>query len=54
MMTNLAPDTGENDFDTMKVLAQHRKVGTELLVGVYGGVEQPGRIEIGDTAGFFD
>ncbi|MGI8617241.1 MAG: MOSC domain-containing protein [Actinomycetota bacterium] len=54
MMTNLAPDTGENDFDTMKVLAQHRKVGTELLVGVYGDVEQPGRIEIGDTAGFFD
>jgi uncharacterized protein YcbX len=50
VMTNLAPDTGENDFDTLKVLAQHRKVGTELLLGVFGDVERPGRIEIGDAA----
>ena len=54
VMTNLAPDTGANDFDTLKVLAQHRSVGTELLLGVYGDVEQPGRIEIGDMAEFFD
>ena len=54
VMTNLAPDTGANDFDTLKVLAQHRMVGTELLLGVYGDVEQPGRIEVGDTAGFVD
>ena len=27
VMTNLAPDTGANDFDTLTVLAQHRKVG---------------------------
>jgi uncharacterized protein len=50
VMTNLAPDTGENDFDTLKVLARHRKVGTELLLGVYGDVERPGRIEVGDAA----
>ena len=50
VMTNLAPDTGANDFDTLKALKQHRKVGTELLLGVYGDVERPGRIEVGDTA----
>ena len=54
VMTNLAPDTGENDFNTLNVLAQHRKVGTELLLGVYGDVERPGRIEIGDAAEFAD
>jgi uncharacterized protein YcbX len=54
VMTNLAPDTGENDFDTLTVLAQHRKVGTELLLGVYGDVEQPGRIEVGDAAELVD
>ena len=50
VMTNLAPDTGASDFDTLKVLAKHRKVGAELVLGVYGDVERPGRIEIGDTA----
>jgi uncharacterized protein YcbX len=54
VMTNLAPDTGENDFDTLTVLAQHRKVGTELLLGVYGDVERPGRIEVGDSAELLD
>jgi uncharacterized protein YcbX len=54
VMTNLAPDTGENDFDTLTVLAQHRKVGTELLLGVYGDVERPGRIEVGDVAELID
>jgi len=54
VMTNLAPDTGANDFDTLEVLAQHRKVGTELLLGVYGDVERPGRIEIGDAAELVD
>ena len=54
VMTNLAPDTGDNDFDTLTALAQHRKVGTELLLGVYGDVERPGRIEIGDAAELID
>jgi uncharacterized protein YcbX len=54
VMTNLAPDTGESDFDTLKVLAQHRKVGAELLLGVYGDVERPGRIEVGDPAELVD
>jgi hypothetical protein len=50
VMTNLAPGTGENDFDTLAVLAEHRRFGTELLLGVYGDVEWPGRIEVGDAA----
>jgi uncharacterized protein YcbX len=54
VMTNLAPDTGENDFDALTALAEHRKVGTELLLGVYGDVERPGRIEVGDSAGLVD
>ena len=54
VMTNLSPDTGENDFDTLTVLAQHRKVGKELLLGVYGDVERPGRIEVGDAAELID
>ncbi len=54
VMTNLAPDTGENDFDTLSVLARHRKVGTELLLGIYGDVERPGRIDVGDAAELID
>ena len=53
-MTTLSPDTGENDFDTLKVLARHRKVGTELLLGVYGDVEEPGRIAVGDVVELVD
>jgi uncharacterized protein YcbX len=49
VMTNLAPDTGAQDFDTLKVLAKYRQVGAELLLGVYGDVERPGRIEVGDS-----
>ncbi len=54
VMTNLQPDTGEKDFDTLAVLAAHRKVGTELLLGVYGDVERPGRIVVGDEAELID
>ena len=47
-MTTLSPDTGVKDFDTLAVLAEHRKVGSELLFGVYGDVMQAGRIQVGD------
>jgi uncharacterized protein YcbX len=49
VMTTLDPETGEKDFDALKVLAGYRKVGTEVVLGVYGDVEQPGRIERGDA-----
>ena len=48
VMTTLDPDTGEKNFDALKVLAGYRKVGTEVVLGVYGDVEQPGRIQRGD------
>ena len=54
VMTALSPDTGEKDFDTLRVMAQHRKVGTELLLGVYGDVEEPGRIWVGDVVELVD
>ncbi len=47
VMTTLDPDTGEQNAPVLDALGQHRKVGSELLLGVYGDVEQPGRIEVG-------
>jgi uncharacterized protein YcbX len=52
VMTTLDPDTGEKNFDALKVLAKYRKVGTEVVLGVYGDVEEPGRIERGDPVEF--
>jgi uncharacterized protein YcbX len=49
LMTTLDPDTGRRDFDTLDVLAAHRKVGTDLLLGVYGDVVRPGIVGVGDT-----
>jgi uncharacterized protein YcbX len=48
VMTTLDPDTGEKDFDTLDVLAGHRKIGAELLLGVYGDVERSGVARAGD------
>ena len=42
VFTTLDPDTGAKDFPTLDVLAEHRKVGTDLLLGVYADVERPG------------
>jgi len=36
------------------VLADFRKVGTEVVLGIYGDVEQPGRIERGDPVELLD
>lgn len=52
VMTTLDPETGEKNFDALKVLAGYRKVGTEVVLGVYGDVDQPGRIERGDPVEF--
>ncbi len=48
MVTNLDPDTGEQDFPTLDVLASYRKQDGELLFGVYGDVELPGRVRVND------
>jgi uncharacterized protein len=47
-ITTLNPDTGLKDFPTTRVLATYRKVGTDLMFGVYGDVERAGRIAVGD------
>jgi len=48
VFTSLDPDTGAKDFPTLNVLAEHRKVGTDLLLGVYADVEEPGLVRVGD------
>jgi uncharacterized protein YcbX len=49
VMTTLGPDTGEPDAPVLDALAEFRKVGTELLFGVYGDVLEPGMIRRGDS-----
>jgi uncharacterized protein YcbX len=48
-ITTLDPDTGQKDFDTLRVLAGYRadRIG-ELPFGVYGDVKKPGLIRQGD------
>jgi uncharacterized protein YcbX len=50
VITNLDPDTGTSDLDTLGALARYRREGrTEPLpFGVYGEVLAPGRIAVGD------
>jgi hypothetical protein len=48
-LTTMHPVTGEKDFDTLQVLAGYRKRCTELLLGVYADVVEPGRIRVGDA-----
>lgn len=54
VMTTLDPDTGEQNAPVLDALAEHRKVGSELLLGVYGDVERPGVIRIGDPVEVLD
>jgi uncharacterized protein YcbX len=50
VVTNLDPDSGRPDFPTLEVLAGYRRRGNEVLIGVYGEVEEPGRVRVGDRA----
>lgn len=54
VMTALHPDTGAQDSDVLKVLAGYRKVGSEVVLGVYGDVERAGRIARGDGLELLD
>jgi uncharacterized protein YcbX len=54
VVTTLHPDTGVQDGDVLHVLAGYRKVGNEVVLGVYGDVEEPGRIERGDPVELLD
>jgi len=54
VMTTLDPDSGIQNAPVLDALAEHRKVGTDLLLGVYGEVEQPGAIAVGDEVVVLD
>lgn len=49
VLTTMHPDTGEQDFPTLDVLATYRRREGELLFGVYADVEEPGRVRVGDA-----
>ena len=54
VMTTLDPDTGEQNAPVLEALAGYRKVGNEVLLGVYGDVDQPGSIAVGDDVVVLD
>ena len=49
-VTTRDPDTGERDLDTLRLIKGYRGVrdGDAIDFGVYGRVEQPGRVRLGD------
>lgn len=49
-MTTHDPDTGKRDYDTLRAIKDYRGQmnGKDLMFGVYGEVETPGRIRRGD------
>jgi hypothetical protein len=51
-MTTHDPDTGERDLDTLRAIKDYRGQvdGKDLMFGVWGEVETPGVIRLGDTA----
>ena len=50
-VTTHDPETGVRDLDTLRILRGYRpNEGEEPLpIGVWGGVEQPGRVRVGDS-----
>jgi uncharacterized protein YcbX len=53
VITNLDPDRGTRDLDTLGALAGYRREGRSepLPFGVYGAVVTPGRVRVGDAVG---
>ena len=50
-VTTHDPDTGVPDLDTLRILTGYRsdvESDEPLPIGVWGGVEQPGRVRVGD------
>jgi uncharacterized protein YcbX len=48
VVTTMDPDSGRPDFPTLDVLAGHRRREGGLMLGVYGHVERPGTVRVGD------
>lgn len=57
-ITTHDPDTGDRDFDTLRAIKEYRGLtgpdGKDLMFGVYGDVEQPGTIRVGDAVTVLD
>lgn len=51
VLTTHNPDTGVPDLDTLRILARYRPPdsGEPLPIGVWGHVEQPGAVRVGDA-----
>ena len=43
------PDTGETDLNTPEIIARYRPAGGTAYFGVYGIVENPGHVAVGDS-----
>ena len=48
-ITTLDPQTGERDFDVPKLLLSYRPSARAPYFGVYGTVESPGTVSVGDA-----
>ncbi len=48
-ITTLDPNTGQRDVDTLRYILGYRPNPRAAYFGVYGIVEHPGRVTIGDT-----
>ena len=50
-ITTQDPDTGERDLDTLRTIISYRGLtdDRDIDFGVYGEVERPGRIRVGDS-----
>lgn len=57
-ITTHDPDTGDRDFDTLRAIKEYRGLagpeGKDLMFGVYGDVEGPGTIRVGDEVRLLD
>jgi hypothetical protein len=50
-ITTLDPNTGQRDVDTLRYILGYRPNPRAAYFGVYGIVEHPGRVTIGDAVG---
>ncbi|MEE8291720.1 MAG: MOSC domain-containing protein [Candidatus Tectomicrobia bacterium] len=48
-ITTLDPNTGQRDIDTLRLLRSYRPTPSAVYFGVYGIVEHPGVVTVGDV-----
>ena len=53
-ITTHDPSTGETDLDTLRLILSYRPSSRAPYFGVYGIVERPGRVSVGDTVAVGD